>query len=88
MISAFELDVLPDDEKREFSIHLMECEHCFRKVEKFKNEVRILRRDPELRKEVLQFTQRQLGDEEDSLPETEVIIPWWKRRRKQAFTVS
>jgi len=82
MISAFELDVLTDEEKREFSVHLMECEHCFEKARKFKNEARILKRDPEFRKEVLQFTEKQLDEDEDSLPETEVIVPWWKRQKK------
>jgi len=45
----YELGMLSDDELREFEVHLLECDHCFRRAEKFKETARLLNTDADVR---------------------------------------
>jgi hypothetical protein len=41
--------MLSDEEKREFELHMMECEHCFRKAKEFDPYIEMISRDPAVR---------------------------------------
>jgi hypothetical protein len=47
LIHAYELNALPAEEEDRFSIHVMECQHCFEQLETFRDGATCLREDAE-----------------------------------------
>lgn len=58
MIYAYELGLLPEENRREFEIHLMECDSCFENLNKFKQEAYLLKNDPDVQESVKQFLEK------------------------------
>ncbi len=46
MLYAYELGLLSDMERREFEIHLLECDSCFERAKEFIEAVKLIRFDP------------------------------------------
>ncbi len=49
LLHAYELGMLTDQERGELEIHLLECSHCFAKVEHLTGAAQIMRRDSDIR---------------------------------------
>ncbi|MFH1699188.1 MAG: tetratricopeptide repeat protein [Candidatus Zixiibacteriota bacterium] len=49
LIHPYELDLLPEDQRQNFEIHLYHCNYCFENVKQFKDTSRLLNEDAELR---------------------------------------
>ena len=49
LLHAYELGMLNDRERGELEIHLLECSHCFAKVEHLTDAAQIMRRDSDIR---------------------------------------
>ncbi|MDH4157236.1 MAG: FlgO family outer membrane protein [candidate division Zixibacteria bacterium] len=49
---AYELGLLDDDERRELELHLLECEHCLDNARRFQRTIKLIRRDPDVRRVV------------------------------------
>jgi len=52
MLSLYELDLLSPTEQEEFELHLLDCDHCFDRVERFKPVVERLHRSSGVRKTI------------------------------------
>ncbi|MCP4703524.1 MAG: hypothetical protein GY865_02855 [candidate division Zixibacteria bacterium] len=48
LLLAYELDMLSDDDREIFELHLLECNYCFDKAESFQQEIKIISADPEV----------------------------------------
>lgn len=49
MIHHYELGLLPHDDREEFELHLLECEHCFNSVQRFLKVSEHIRQSPGVR---------------------------------------
>ncbi|MCP4703930.1 MAG: tetratricopeptide repeat protein [candidate division Zixibacteria bacterium] len=80
MIYAYELGLLPEKDRCEFEIHLMECDSCFENLNKFKQEATLLKNDPDVQKSVKQFIKTYDNEAEKSSSNITVIKPrkLWK----------
>ncbi|MCB2229674.1 zf-HC2 domain-containing protein [bacterium] len=54
MVHAFEIGVLSDEDKDRFIAHLLECDHCFEKVQSLRKAVGLIRFDQDIRSDVQQ----------------------------------
>lgn len=53
MIHAFEINMLKEDDRRDFEQHLLRCQSCFKQVEEFLPSIRLLRHDPDFMAEAV-----------------------------------
>ncbi len=54
MLHGYELDMLSDEGRRQFEIHMMECDDCFDRAERFRHTARLLNQDDDIRQVVSQ----------------------------------
>jgi tetratricopeptide (TPR) repeat protein len=74
---AYEAGLLEDAAREQFELHLLECRHCHNLAVKFKDEARLIRQDPDLR--------RAVGD----LAEKTASEPSWRSRYvRTAFAIA
>jgi len=57
MIHAYELHMLTEDERREFELHLLDCDSCMEEVKQFGETVREMRRSAEVRDSVREMAE-------------------------------
>ena len=60
MLHAFELGMLPEEDRDELQVHLLECDHCFEKASKMQQAAALLRDDPDVRIEIDQLSKKKL----------------------------
>jgi tetratricopeptide (TPR) repeat protein len=77
MLHAYEMGVLPDEERRALEIHLLECEHCMQSVREFQEPARLLRHDREIRTAIKKIVEEH--PETGELPSGKIRIPFWRR---------
>ncbi len=78
MLYPYELDLLPEEQRQQFEIHLLECVYCNQRARRFADAAKIITRDPEM-----QQTVRHLAEQDTkSIAETSPIEqPHAGRRR-------
>lgn len=59
MLLAYELDILPEDQRDELEQHLMECSHCYQLMQEMDKPTMMIRHDPLVRSTIIQLA----GDE-------------------------
>ncbi|MCP4567111.1 MAG: tetratricopeptide repeat protein [FCB group bacterium] len=64
----YELGLLSAAERREFELHLLECEACFEAVQKFQNTARQIRHNPKVREIINREAERQPADTTAQVP--------------------
>jgi hypothetical protein len=52
MLHAYELKALPDDDRDQLEIHLLECDHCFEELASFKIQASLLLEDSEIKRKI------------------------------------
>ncbi len=77
MIHAYEIDMLTAEDRRQFEIHMLECDACFARVARFKATSRLLNKDESIRRVVEQTDQANAsGSESES--ESTGTRTWWR----------
>jgi tetratricopeptide (TPR) repeat protein len=85
MLHHYELGMLPDDQRLEFEVHLLDCDHCLEQVQRFQRVSRLLTGDPEV-----QLTIRELDDAATEASERRAMprLKWvWSRLVPSAAAV-
>ena len=52
MLHDYEIGLLEGDDKRQFEMHLYDCEHCLAEIQEFSEEARMMRQDADVRNAV------------------------------------
>ena len=52
MLYAYELGLLSDEERRELELHMLECEHCRKETQEFRQVARHIMQDPIIRESI------------------------------------
>jgi tetratricopeptide (TPR) repeat protein len=68
MLHSYELGLLPEETKREFELHLYECEYCFNSLRQFTDEATLIKHDPDIRKIVHQAAAKRLHPSGEESP--------------------
>jgi hypothetical protein len=66
MLHAYELGLLEDPDRQAMEIHLIDCESCFRRLRGFSAPASLLRRDPQTRSHVSEWTADVMGTHADN----------------------
>ena len=64
MLHAYELGILSDRDRKEFELHIMECEHCLEEVRRFDNTAEHIKFDEHIRDTVREITIEESTDEQ------------------------
>jgi tetratricopeptide (TPR) repeat protein len=56
LLYPYELEMLSEEERREFELHMMECEHCFGKAKEFDPYIEMISRDPAIRDSIARMS--------------------------------
>lgn len=57
LLSAYELGMLGDEERREVELHLLDCDACYAELRQFQHAARLLRQDRDVRESVRYLAQ-------------------------------
>jgi tetratricopeptide (TPR) repeat protein len=80
LLHAYELGLLDDDGRREFELHLMDCQVCFEKVQKMQAAIDIIADDPDSHERLRQIDDEKIGTgATERSPSTDVHRPLSRR---------
>jgi hypothetical protein len=66
MLHAWELGMLPEDERQSFELHLLECDDCSEEAKQFLSATRMLVHDPEFRPSADELAENKSADKDKS----------------------
>ena len=78
MLHAYEVRLLSGDERREFELHMLECEHCFQRAKRLDSATALIREDEDIRNMVDQVA-GEAGAEADVVAESKPDKSWRSR---------
>jgi tetratricopeptide (TPR) repeat protein len=86
MLPLYELDLLSEDDKQKFEMHMMECDYCFESAKRFKNTAKHIRYHPEVRKVVDEFitAEETLSTEDTARKKPQ---PFWRKARAAMVSI-
>ena len=87
MLHAYELGMLSDSEREELEIHLLDCDHCYARLMEMKQEMSLLRNDPDVRLTVAD-TLKEDPAETPKDTEPKGRLPLWQRMMPTLVTAA
>ncbi len=85
MLYAYELGMLSDDDRMAVEMHLMECEHCFKRAQQFREAARLIQVDPVVKDSIRRLDSDNPEAEGEILPnlpipaaKPKILSPWLK----------
>ncbi len=57
LLYAYEQGMLSDEERRELELHLLDCEHCFKDVQEFREAAELIKHDSDVLRSVREFVE-------------------------------
>lgn len=83
MLHHYELGLLPENERRDLEIHLLECDYCFNKVQEFDPAARNIRFNPKIRELFKSLEDKPTAD----VKETQLKEAYTLTRRKKRVKI-
>jgi tetratricopeptide (TPR) repeat protein/TolB-like protein len=66
LLHAYELGLLSDEDRARVEQHIIECDHCFQEIERNAEAIRLIKFDPETRRQIREVTRE--STKPDALP--------------------
>jgi len=85
MMHAYELNLLNDDDRQAFELHLYSCDICLEKMRRFSEATLSLRHDPQVRQSIEEISR---AADQANAPDTTVRFRWFWQLRRPAIIPS